>query len=76
MKSTGSAGVTRTKVRYVGDYYKVMFEKGKVYDLLGIETAPFGRAYRVYSPAFEDDGLFPPSMFEIVEDEQIEEADA
>ena len=76
MDAVGSADGTGTKVRYVGDYYKVMFEKGKTYDLLGIETAPFGRAYRVYSPAFEDDGLFPPSMFEIVEDEQIEEADA
>lgn len=70
MDAAGSADGTGTKVRYVGDYYKVMFEKGKTYDLLGIETAPFGKAYRVYSPAFEDDGLFPLSEFEIVEGEE------
>ncbi|MEE8716583.1 MAG: hypothetical protein SOI26_05560 [Coriobacteriales bacterium] len=42
------------KARYVGDYYKVMFEKGKVYDLLAIEDG----FLRVYSPNFDDDGLF------------------
>lgn len=55
------------KVRYIGDYYKVLFEKGKTYDLLGIEPAPWGEGYRVYSPNVEDDGVFPFSEFEIVE---------
>ncbi len=54
------------KVRYVGDYYKVMFEKGETYDLLDIEDGPFGRGYRVYSPNFEDDGVFPEIEFELV----------
>lgn len=55
------------KVRYVGDYYKVMFEKGEVYDLLSMESGPFGEGYRVYSPNVEDDGVFPKSEFELVE---------
>lgn len=59
------------KVRYVGDYYKVMFEKGKAYDLLSVEGGPFGEGYRVYSPNFEDDGVFPKSEFELLSmDEQ------
>ena len=48
-------------------YYKVMFEHGSTYDLLSIENGPFGEGYRVYSPVFEDDGLFPKSEFEVVE---------
>lgn len=55
------------KVKYVGTYYKVMFEQGSTYDLLSIENGPFGEGYRVYSPMFEDDGLFPKSEFEVVE---------
>ena len=59
--------ITRKKVRYIGDYYKVMFEKNEEYDLLGIEQAPFGEGYKVYSPAFEDYGVFPKTEFEIVD---------
>jgi len=55
------------KVRYVGDYYKVMFEKGKEYELLGIETAPFGEGFKVYSPNFDDYGVFPKTEFELVD---------
>nr|DAI02672.1 MAG TPA: hypothetical protein [Caudoviricetes sp.] len=54
------------KVRYTGNYYKVMFEKGKTYDLLAVEAGPFGKGYRVYSPNFEEDGVFPESEFELV----------
>lgn len=70
MRSTGSGGGTSGapigKVRYVGDYHKAMFEQGEVYDLLAIESAPFGEEYRVYSPNFDDDGVFPKSEFEVV----------
>lgn len=55
------------KVRYIGDYYKVMFQKGELYDLLGVESAPFGEGYRVYSSEIDDDGVFPKSEFEVVE---------
>lgn len=55
------------RVRYAGDYYKVMFVRGEIYDLLAIEGAPFGEGYRVWSPYFEDDGVFPKSEFEVVE---------
>ena len=55
------------KVRYVGSYYKVMFEPGEEYDLLGVENAPFGEGYKVYSPNVDDYGVFPKTEFEIVE---------
>ena len=68
MSSGGRSGSTPSKVRYIGDYYKVMFEKGELYDLIGVEDAPFGEGYRVYSPNFDDDGVFPKSEFELVAD--------
>ena len=64
-----------TKVRYVGDYYKVMFIKGELYDLLGLERGPWGECYRVYSPYFGDDGLFPKEEFELVEDDSGQMSD-
>lgn len=70
MSSIGRSGLTVGKVRYIGDYYKVMFEKGKTYDLIGTEQAPFGEGYRVYSPALDDDGVFPKSEFELIEDSE------
>ncbi len=54
-------------VRYTGSYYRVILEKGKVYPLLGIESAPFGEGYRVYMPDIEDDGVFPMDVFELVD---------
>lgn len=69
MSSGGNRG-SIGKVRYIGDYYKVMFEKNEIYDLIGIEDAPFGEGYRVYSPNYEDDGVFPKSEFELVEVER------
>lgn len=56
------------KVRYIGDYYKVVLEKGKVYDVECIEPSPFGDAYRILLPDLDDDGLFPVNDFEVVED--------
>lgn len=52
------------RVRYIGDYYKVAFEKGEVYDLLEITDDGL---YKVYSDAFEDWGLFAPWHLELVE---------
>lgn len=51
-----------TKVKYIGNYYKVMFDKDKVYDLIGVVDG----LYKVYSDEFEDWGLFSPEDFEIV----------
>ncbi|MEG1841068.1 MAG: hypothetical protein RR213_07415 [Raoultibacter sp.] len=42
------------RVRYTGNYYKVMFDKEKTYEVIAIEDG----LYRVYSDEFEDDGLF------------------
>ncbi len=56
------------KVRYIGDYYKVVLEKGKVYDVECTEQGPFGDAYRILLPDLDDDGLFPVDDFEVVED--------
>ena len=51
------------RVRYIGDYYKVTFEKGCIYELLEITEEGF---YRVYSTAVEDWALLPPQDFEVV----------
>lgn len=55
------------KVRYIGDYYKVVLEKGKVYDVECMEPGPFGDAYSILLPDLDDDGLFPVDDFEVVE---------
>ena len=52
------------RVRYTGEYYKVTFEKGGVYDLLEITEEGF---YKVYSDAVEDWALLPPEAFEAVD---------
>lgn len=56
------------KVRYIGDYYKVVLEKGKVYEVERIEPGFFGNGYRILLPDLDDDGLFPVDCFEILED--------
>lgn len=56
------------KVRDIGDYYKVVLEKGKTYDVECIEPGPFGDWYRILLPDLDDDGLFSAEDFEIVED--------
>ena len=53
------------KVRYTGDYYKVAFDKDKVYDVISIEKG----WYRIMTE-LEEDYLFPPECFEIVEGEK------
>lgn len=53
------------RVRYTGDYFKVMFDKNKTYEVIAIEDG----YYRVYSDEFEDDGLFSPDIFEVVQED-------
>lgn len=50
------------KVKYVGEYYKVRFQKDKTYTVVGVEDG----WYRIVDES-DDDGLFSPSEFEIVE---------
>lgn len=49
------------KVKYVGDYYKVVLQKDKMYDVLGIEDG----WYRI-NTELEDTAIFPPELFEII----------
>lgn len=58
-----------TRVRYIGDYYKVVLAPGGIYQVEGIEDAPWGKAYRIASPHVDDDGLFPADQFEKVPDD-------
>lgn len=51
------------KVRYIGDYYKVAFDKQKTYEVISIEKGWF----RIMTELGED-YLFPPECFEIVEE--------
>lgn len=51
------------KVRYIGDYYKVSLIKGNIYEVIGIE----GDWYRIIDET-EEDFLFAPQQFEIVEE--------
>lgn len=55
------------RVRYKGDYYRVMFEKGCLYDLIEITEDGL---YKVYSDAFDDWGLFSPDEFEQIESDR------
>lgn len=54
-----------TQVRYTGDYYKVMFDKSKTYEVIAIEDG----FCRVYSDEFEDDDLFSSDIFEVVQED-------
>ena len=51
------------KVRYIGDYYKVSLIKGKIYNVINIEEG----WYRIIDET-EEDFLFAPQQFEIIED--------
>ena len=53
----------QARARYVGNRYKVTFEKGCEYELLEMTEDGF---YKVYSPAVEDWALLPPQVLEIV----------
>jgi hypothetical protein len=57
------------RVRYTGDYYRVVLARGGVYEVLSVEEGPGGRCYRIRSPHIEDDGLFPADQFETVDDD-------
>ncbi len=51
------------KVKYIGDYYKVVLHKGGVYEVLSIENG----WYELIDD-MNDSGFFPPGIFEIIEE--------
>ncbi len=51
------------KVRYIGDYYKVYLEKGKVYDAKLID----GCWYEIYDKDDQESYLYSTEYFEVVE---------
>lgn len=51
------------KVRYIGEKYKVVLLKDKVYDVISVEDD----AYQIMTEA-ETDGIFYKGEFEIVEE--------
>ena len=50
------------KVKYLGKVETLAFENGKVYDVISIEKG----WYRIMTE-LDEDYLFPPELFEIVE---------
>lgn len=54
------------KARYIGNYYKVMFEQGEIYEVVSVEDG----YYKIYSDAFEDWGLFAQNEFKLIDKEQ------
>lgn len=55
------------KVKYIGSYDTPAIDKNKIYEVLSIER----RWYRIMTE-LDEDYLFPPNLFEIVEDEEPE----
>ena len=51
------------KVRYIGERETPALDRDKVYDVLSVEKG----WYRIFTE-IDDDYLFPPEFFEIVED--------
>ena len=51
------------KVKYTGTYYRVVFDKNKVYDVISVENG-----WCRIMTELDEDGLFPPDCFEIVEE--------
>lgn len=51
------------RVRYIGDGYRVVLQEGVVYEVMRVE----GGLYRIFSETIDDDALFPPDLFEVVE---------
>lgn len=49
------------KVKYIGDYYKVTLQKGKIYNVLGVKNG----WYKIEDET-EDTAFFPPNEFEII----------
>lgn len=56
------------KVRYIGDYYQIVLQKGNVYEVLGKKYG----YYKLMTELPEDVGTayFPSTVFEIVEDDK------
>ncbi len=50
------------KVRYIGDYYKVYLEKGKVYDATVVD----GYWYEIFDEDDQESYRYEPDYFEIV----------
>ena len=50
------------KVKYIGNYDTLAFEKNKIYEVMSIEKG----WYRIMTE-LDEDYLFPPNLFEIVE---------
>ncbi len=50
------------RVRYIGDYDTVALDREKIYTVISIEKS----WYRIMTE-LDEDYLFPPSLFEIVE---------
>jgi hypothetical protein len=58
------------KVRYMGDYYKFSLIKGKVYDVIAVDTISWGTTmYRIVDETHED-YLFAASGFKVVQNER------
>lgn len=53
------------KVKYIGEYYKVVLIKNKIYDVIGVEDG----WYRVNTEVGET-AIFSPKCFEIVEEDE------
>ena len=51
------------KVRYISDYETLALIKGKVYEVISVEKG----WYRIMTE-LEEDYLFPPKMFEVIEE--------
>ena len=56
------------KVKYIGKD-RIGMKKGTVYNVLSIEHD----WYRVYLSDYEEDYLFPPTAFEVVSDDDVED---
>ena len=53
------------KAKYVGNINTIALKKGKVYDVMSVEKGWF----RIMTE-LDDDYLFPPEQFEIIEDDE------
>ncbi len=51
------------KVKYVGEFDTLAFEKNKLYDVISIEKG----WYRIMTE-LDEDYLFPPELFDIIEE--------
>ena len=54
------------KVRYIGSYYKVVFDKSEVYEVKSITEDGL---YEIYIDAYDDYFLFNPVDFEVVKND-------